>query len=286
MTENRDIGNNYFKEKNYQDAIKYYSKAIELDSNDKLSYSNRSVSYLNIGEYKNALNDGMNIIKIDNKWAKGWNRLGNALEKLDDIENAKESYKKAIELEPDNLNYSNNLKRLDNDKKEDMNNMFNDMLKNMGNNGTNSSQNPLNDMLKNMGDNGTNSSQNPLNDMLKNTMNSEMGSNLFKDMLNNKELQKKFQDPNFMNKMSSNKDPTSLMQDPDIMNLANNIFTSMGPNKKEKKKEKKKENKEYVIDSNDETELDNIDKMIKDLDNINVNKDKLIDDDNSTEESL
>ena len=61
MTENRDIGNNYFKEKNYQDAIKYYSKAIELDSNDKLSYSNRSVSYLNIGEYKNALNDGMNI---------------------------------------------------------------------------------------------------------------------------------------------------------------------------------------------------------------------------------
>ena len=291
MSDIREIGNTFFKEKNYNEAIKSYSDAINLNENDKFSYSNRSVSYLNIGEYKNALNDAMKIIKIDSKWAKGWNRLGNALEKLDDFENAKESYRKAIELESNNLSYKNNLDRINKLEKNKNSSQNDNMLNNMGENDL------LNNMFKNVMNGNTDGDQNNLlNDMFKNTMNSEMGSNLFNNMLNNKNLQEKFKDPNFLKKMSENKNPASLMQDPEIMNLASGLFNSMGSNfpknSNVKSKSKKNKKKEYIIDTKDdnskEDEINNIENIIKDLDNINLsgNKEKIIDDDNSTEESI
>ena len=65
ISEYRSQGNSHFSKKEFDKAIEFYTQAIEQDDNDKLSYSNRSVSYLNIGKYNDALNDSMKIIKID-----------------------------------------------------------------------------------------------------------------------------------------------------------------------------------------------------------------------------
>lgn len=54
-TEFKNLGNEAFKNKNYEEAIKYFTQAIECNPNDHVFYSNRSGSYLNAGNYKKAL---------------------------------------------------------------------------------------------------------------------------------------------------------------------------------------------------------------------------------------
>lgn len=57
------LGNEAFKNKNYDDAIKYFTQAIENNPNDHVFYSNRSGSYLNNGDYDKALEDADQCVK-------------------------------------------------------------------------------------------------------------------------------------------------------------------------------------------------------------------------------
>ena len=44
----KEKGNKFVQETQYSEALNYYSKAIELDLNDPILYSNRSEMYYNI----------------------------------------------------------------------------------------------------------------------------------------------------------------------------------------------------------------------------------------------
>lgn len=57
------LGNEAFKNKQYQEAIKYFNQAIECNSNDHVLFSNRSGSYLNSGNYQKALEDAETCVK-------------------------------------------------------------------------------------------------------------------------------------------------------------------------------------------------------------------------------
>jgi stress-induced-phosphoprotein 1 len=54
-TEYKSLGNDAFKNKNYEQAIEHFTKAIEFNPNDHVFYSNRSASYLNLQQYSKAL---------------------------------------------------------------------------------------------------------------------------------------------------------------------------------------------------------------------------------------
>ena len=56
-------GNEAFKAKKWQEAIEFFTKAIEYNPNDHVFYSNRSGSYLNNGQYQQALQDAEACIK-------------------------------------------------------------------------------------------------------------------------------------------------------------------------------------------------------------------------------
>jgi stress-induced-phosphoprotein 1 len=109
----KEKGNNFLKNKNYDEALKCYTEAIKADPNDHVHYSNRSACHYNMGSYKSALEDGTECIKRKADWGKGYLRKGMAEFKLDLAEEALESYKKGLQLEPNNQQLKDGLKEVE-----------------------------------------------------------------------------------------------------------------------------------------------------------------------------
>lgn len=98
----KDEGNNYFKAKNYNKAIESYTKAIEANSIEAVTYCNRAACYINLGKYFDVLNDCDTAIELNPNLTKAYYRRAKALSGLSRFNSALEDYKKVISLEPDN----------------------------------------------------------------------------------------------------------------------------------------------------------------------------------------
>lgn len=96
----KNKGNKALAEGDYQGAADFYSKGLELDPNNHVLYSNRSGAYASLNQYDKALEDANKCVEIKADWSKGWSRKGTALFFKKDYEQALESYKKGLELEP------------------------------------------------------------------------------------------------------------------------------------------------------------------------------------------
>lgn len=102
------LGNEALKMKRYDDAIKHYSDAIDLDSENAVYYSNRCAAYMKKGtksDFQKALEDAESAIRNKRTWAKAYARKGNALFGLKKFDEAIAAYKEALEYEPDNTTY-------------------------------------------------------------------------------------------------------------------------------------------------------------------------------------
>jgi len=81
-------GDKAFKEKNYRDAIVYYTRALRYTpENDKI-LCNRSAAYMRIDKYSVALDDAQQAQKINPTWPKVFYRKGQALRGLRDFDGA------------------------------------------------------------------------------------------------------------------------------------------------------------------------------------------------------
>lgn len=69
-------GNAFMSSKQYDKAIEAYTKAIALDGNNAVFYSNRAAAYSSKGEHSKAVDDAQSAIRIDPLFTKGYNRLG------------------------------------------------------------------------------------------------------------------------------------------------------------------------------------------------------------------
>lgn len=83
------------------DAIKMYSQGIAGDENDHTLFGNRSMAYLSMGLLDQALWDAKKSVTLKPDWAKGYYRLGCALENLNEWESALTAFSKGLQLEPD-----------------------------------------------------------------------------------------------------------------------------------------------------------------------------------------
>ena len=79
IVDQKERGNECFKNKNYWEAIKCYSNAINDNPNDHLIYSNRSAAYIAMKYYPEAIIDAYKCIEIMPTWFKGYLRAGIAL---------------------------------------------------------------------------------------------------------------------------------------------------------------------------------------------------------------
>ena len=116
----KDKGNALVKEKKYKEALDCYSKAIEIDPNDPILYSNRSAMHLNLSEFDQALADAEKALSIKSDYAKAYLRKGKALEGLNKVEEALNAYKSGLEKEPTNAQLLQASKELE----ETLNNPF------------------------------------------------------------------------------------------------------------------------------------------------------------------
>jgi len=100
--EAKDKGNKFFSSKNYNDAISWYTKAIQLDPTDSAFYSNRAAAYMAVNKFEEALKDSESCIKAKPDWVKGHYRKGLALMSLNRNGEAVRSFEKGLQVDPAN----------------------------------------------------------------------------------------------------------------------------------------------------------------------------------------
>lgn len=96
----------------YQEAINYLSKAVELNPDDYFNWYLLGSSYLNFEYYDNAVYSFNQSIKIDPNNSFTWNDYGVALVNLNRIDEAKIAVSKALEIDPNDELAKNNLQIL------------------------------------------------------------------------------------------------------------------------------------------------------------------------------
>lgn len=100
--ERKARGNEFFKRKDYPNAVKWYSEAIDLDPTNHTYFSNRSASYAGMGDWEHAAEDGASCVRVNKNFIKGYFRLATAQENLELWQKASETLTMGLAVEPRN----------------------------------------------------------------------------------------------------------------------------------------------------------------------------------------
>lgn len=100
--EERQKGNAFFKQGQFQKALDCYTKCLELDSSSIPALTNRSLMYLKLGRFEEALIDAEAALRLDEVNVKALYRKGEALEALDRIQDAISAFLAILDLQPNN----------------------------------------------------------------------------------------------------------------------------------------------------------------------------------------
>jgi len=112
----KEEGNRALKEGSLGMAILKYTEAISLDNNNATFYANRSMAYLKQDNLSAALEDAKKSVEIDVKYSKGYFRCGEALLKLQRLDEAAEAFAKASSLKPSDSSIHKKIKQVKNEK--------------------------------------------------------------------------------------------------------------------------------------------------------------------------
>lgn len=100
----KDQGNQFVKDKKFEDAVQAYLKGIETFPTAVL-YSNLAFAYTQLKDDENGLKSGLKSIEIDPKYAKGYSRVAINYYNMKKDEEALKYITKALELEPNNKSW-------------------------------------------------------------------------------------------------------------------------------------------------------------------------------------
>ncbi|KAK7790552.1 hypothetical protein R5R35_013068 [Gryllus longicercus] len=100
--EEKEKGNEFFKNGDYATAIKHYSEAIKRNPEDPKYYSNRAACYTKLAAFDLGLKDCEKCVELDPKFIKGWIRKGKILQGMQQYGKALSAYQKALELDAAN----------------------------------------------------------------------------------------------------------------------------------------------------------------------------------------
>lgn len=98
----KNEGNNFFKNKDYRNAIQKYTEAIEADPTDVTFFSNRSACYAALEMWEQAAEDGKQCVLCNRSFVKGYFRAGLAYQNLGNLEAALEVVKRGLGIEASN----------------------------------------------------------------------------------------------------------------------------------------------------------------------------------------
>ncbi|XP_067906472.1 RNA polymerase II-associated protein 3 isoform X2 [Heterodontus francisci] len=98
----KDLGNEYFKEGKYLEAIECYTRGMAADGTNALLPANRAMAYLKLEKFAEAEYDCCQAISLDNTYSKAFARRGTAQMCLGKMKEAKEDFEMVLMLEPGN----------------------------------------------------------------------------------------------------------------------------------------------------------------------------------------
>lgn len=107
----KEKGNELMALSKYREAVGYYTKAIELESNNHIYFANRAAAFSHLKDHVSAINDCEKAIAINPKYPKAFHRLGTAHYFEGNYQRAADSFARALELDPDSEKYKTDLDR-------------------------------------------------------------------------------------------------------------------------------------------------------------------------------
>ncbi|CAG9861954.1 unnamed protein product [Phyllotreta striolata] len=105
----KDKGNAALSANKIDEAVKYYTEAIDVDPKNAVLYSNRSAAYAKGSQYELALKDAERAVEIKPEWSKAYSRKGAALSYLGRFEEAIATYEKGLQIDPNNAQLTEGL---------------------------------------------------------------------------------------------------------------------------------------------------------------------------------
>ncbi|KAL2489631.1 Hsp70-Hsp90 organizing protein 3 [Forsythia ovata] len=109
--EEREKGNQCFKEQKYPDAIKHYTEAIKRNPKDPKAYSNRAACYTKLAALPEGLKDAEKCIELDPTYGKGYTRKGAVQFFMKEHEKALETYQEGLKHDPQNQELLDGVRR-------------------------------------------------------------------------------------------------------------------------------------------------------------------------------
>ncbi|OWM62899.1 hypothetical protein CDL15_Pgr020193 [Punica granatum] len=100
-TSEKELGNEFFKQKKYNEAIDCYSRSIAF-SPTAVAYANRGMAYLKIKRFREAEEDCTEALNLDDRYIKAYSRRATARKELGKFKESFEDAEFALRLEPDN----------------------------------------------------------------------------------------------------------------------------------------------------------------------------------------
>lgn len=105
----KNEGNTLMKSTMFAEALQKYTEAIALDSTNPIFFCNRAAAHSSLKNNEAAIEDCRRALALNPKYGRAYGRLGLALTNLNRHREAREAYRIACQLEPDNEAYRNNL---------------------------------------------------------------------------------------------------------------------------------------------------------------------------------
>ncbi|KAI4303228.1 hypothetical protein MLD38_038883 [Melastoma candidum] len=109
--EEREKGNEFFKDQNYPEAVKHYTEALKRNPMDPRVYSNRAASYTKLGALPEGLKDAEKCIELDPTFSKGYNRKGAIQFFMKEYDKALETYQEGLKHDPSNQELLDGVRR-------------------------------------------------------------------------------------------------------------------------------------------------------------------------------
>ncbi|CAM4750902.1 unnamed protein product [Rotaria magnacalcarata] len=95
-------GNTAYSSGEIDEAIDLYTRALAIDENNHILYSNRSAAYAKLENYENAIKDAEQCIKIKPDFIKGYTRKASVLAFLKRYDDAIKVYEAGLAIDPNN----------------------------------------------------------------------------------------------------------------------------------------------------------------------------------------
>jgi tetratricopeptide (TPR) repeat protein len=99
-----DRGVDLYAQGKYDEAIKCYDEAIEIDPQSSLAWNNKGAALFSLGKYDEALQAYDRAIEIAPKYASAWNNKGSALYNEGKYNEAIQAYDRAIDIDSEYAN--------------------------------------------------------------------------------------------------------------------------------------------------------------------------------------